>query len=196
MIQGGKLSGQFFGVFTLEMTQIERPIRNNEDYKMITGQDLTHDNSSVINSAGYVDDINHIASNHDKDKLEQTAQDIYRLTKHLYNENNLMVNNLKTQILQVEHNTAEAEDDDRKMVEISDTDNKKIKAQNVMKVLGVKLNAKGNLENHLSHMKSKIGIEHAKMKPYLVMMSQKDQKILIDSKLRSILDYGLPLYMG
>ena len=84
------------------MTQIERLIRNNEDYKMITGQDLTHDNSSVINSAGYVDDINHIASNHDKDKLEQTAQDIYRLTKHLYNENNLMVNNLKTQILQVE----------------------------------------------------------------------------------------------
>ena len=63
VIQGGKLSGQFFGVYTLEMSQIEETMNNEESYRYITGEDITHDKTSTINSSGYVDDINHIASN-------------------------------------------------------------------------------------------------------------------------------------
>merc|ERR1712081_22360 len=39
-------------------------------------------------------------------------------------------------------------------------------------------------------------MEYAKIKPYLSMMSQNVRKVYVESKLRSILDYGLPLYMG
>ena len=45
-------------------------------------------------------------------------------------------------------------------------------------------------------MKSKMGIELSKLKPFLNLMSQSDRKIILNSKLWSILDYGLPLYMG
>ena len=45
-------------------------------------------------------------------------------------------------------------------------------------------------------MKSKIRMEYGKLKPYLSMMLQNVRKILVNWKLRSILDYGLPLYMG
>ena len=45
-------------------------------------------------------------------------------------------------------------------------------------------------------MKSKIGYEHSKLKPYLNMMSLEDRKLIVNAKMRSILDYGLPLYMG
>ena len=39
VIQGGKLSGQFFGVYTLETTKIEEIIRNPVEYKFITGEE-------------------------------------------------------------------------------------------------------------------------------------------------------------
>ena len=39
-------------------------------------------------------------------------------------------------------------------------------------------------------------MEYAKFKQYLHMVSQKVRKLYVESKLRSILDYGLPLYMG
>ena len=45
-------------------------------------------------------------------------------------------------------------------------------------------------------MKAKIGLEYSKLKPYLNVMSQTDRKVVVNSKLRSILDYGVPLYMG
>ena len=45
-------------------------------------------------------------------------------------------------------------------------------------------------------MKSNIGLEHSKLKPYLNMMTLADRKLVVNSKLRSILDYGLPLYLG
>merc|ERR1711954_156051 len=38
VIQGGKLSGQFFGVFTLEMSQITKLANNEDDTKYITGK--------------------------------------------------------------------------------------------------------------------------------------------------------------
>ena len=45
-------------------------------------------------------------------------------------------------------------------------------------------------------MKARIGFEYSKLKPYLHLMSQSDRKLIVNSKLRSILDYGTPLYMG
>ena len=95
VIQGGKLSGQFFGVYTLEMSQIEDSINNEEAYRYITGDDITHDKTSTINSSGYVDDINHIASNKSKDQLEKVTQNIYKLARNMYNENRLKVNDSK-----------------------------------------------------------------------------------------------------
>ena len=36
----------------------------------------------------------------------------------------------------------------------------------------------------------------AKLKPHLSLMNLNDRKVIINSKLKSILDYGLPLYLG
>ena len=72
MIQGGKLSGQFFGVFTLEMTQISRIIKDVEFFREITGNIPANNQTSDLASAGYVDDINHVACNANKDDLEDS----------------------------------------------------------------------------------------------------------------------------
>ena len=58
------------------------------------------------------------------------------------------------------------------------------------------MNSRGTLDSHLSKMKSRIGYEYSKLKPYLNLMSQSDRKLIVNSKLRSILDYGTPLYMA
>ena len=104
------MSGQFVGVYTLEMSQIEESINNEETYKYITGEEITHNKTSTINSSGYVDDINHIASNKSKDQLEKVTQNIYKLTRNMYNENRLKVNDSKNQLLQIESNTSDGSD--------------------------------------------------------------------------------------
>merc|ERR1711954_124423 len=97
-----------FGIYMLEMTKIEETINNDKEFEYITGDKLEHNKTSEISSAGYVDDINHIASNKDTKELQSVSQDIHKLTRKIYNHNRLMVNDTKSQILQIESNTSEA----------------------------------------------------------------------------------------
>ena len=84
VIQGGKLSGQFYGIYTIEMTQIAQILQNDQFYTYITGENLSHDKTSETNSTGYVNDINHVSNNKDIDQLEKTTKDLNKLaTKYL-----------------------------------------------------------------------------------------------------------------
>ena len=82
------------------------------------------------------------------------------------------------------------------MICINDPIGNPITAKSSMKILGFKLNARASSESHLSKVKSKIGMELAKLKPMLKFMTLNDRKVILNSKLRSIIDYGLPLFMG
>merc|ERR1711954_331289 len=123
-----------------------------------------------------------------KDKLEKVTKNIHTLTTKLYNHNRLMVNHSKSQILQVESTKTEATKDDRRVIEITNADNKKLKAQNSMKILGFTLNARDEMDTHLSKVKSRIGMEYHKIKPYLKWMNLNDRKTIVNSKMRSIVD--------
>ena len=68
--------------------------------------------------------------------------------------------------------------------------------ENTLKIFGFAMNAKASMETHLSCVKSQIGFELSKLRPYLHLMNTKDRKIILNTKLRSIIDYGLPLFMG
>merc|ERR1711954_449300 len=130
------------------------------------------------------------------EQLEKVTQNIYKLTKNMYNANRLKVNDSKNQLLQVEANTGDGSDPNRQLIKVYDDQNKLIKAQSTMKSLGFMLNSRCTLDSHLSSMKSRIGLEYSKLKPYLNLMTQEDRKLIVNSKLRSVLDYGIPLYMG
>ena len=49
-IQGGKLSGQFFGVYTLETTAVGEIMNEKEEIKFITGEDNTSDAQRELQS--------------------------------------------------------------------------------------------------------------------------------------------------
>merc|ERR1711954_419542 len=82
------------------------------------------------------------------------------------------------------------------LIKVYDKDDKIIKTQSTMKSLGFILNARGTLESHLSKTKARIGYEYSKLKPYLNLMTQADRKLIVNAKLRSILDYGTPLFIS
>ena len=196
VVQGSKTSGTFFGIYTLEMTSIKPIIESKELTKYIMKEENKELQTTEIESSGYVDDINHLIANKSKDDLEKQTQGIYKLVTKIYTENRLMVNEGKSKILQVEKNTADVEDTGRRMIKIKDSRNKIIQAEGTLKVLGFTLNAKANMENHISKVKSRIGLELSKLKPYLHLMEVKDRKTILNAKLRSIIDYALPLFMG
>ena len=81
---------------------------------------------------------------------------------------------------------------DRKSITIKDNKGNILQAKNNMKVLGSTLNARASMDTHLSRIKSRIGMELAKIKLYLTFMTSSDQKLIVNAKLKSILDYSLP----
>ena len=117
-----------------------------------------------------------MAGNSNKAELENTVQDIHDLTVNLYTANRLKINSDKSQILQVENNLSDVSDPNRQIISIRDLKGKEIKAK--------------------TQMKSKMGIVYAKMKPFLSFMNVPDCKIIVGAKLKSILDYGVPLFQG
>ena len=84
------------------MTKIGEIINYEDEFKFITGKDLNHNKNSEVTSVGYIDDINHIISNKNKEELERITDDKHKLVVEIYNINVLKVKNDKTQILQVE----------------------------------------------------------------------------------------------
>ena len=51
------------------------------------------------------------------------------------------------------------------MVDMSDQLGNKIKAKTMLKILGFTMISRASLENHLSKVKAKIGLELSKIKP-------------------------------
>ena len=49
-------------------------------------------------------------------ELEKAAQDVHDVVINIYTEDRLKVNDSKTNILQVESNTGDADNDDRRLV--------------------------------------------------------------------------------
>ena len=82
------------------------------------------------------------------------------------------------------------------MITIKDEWGNDIHAGNNMKMLGFVLNSRWSMDSHLSKFKSRIGLEYSKLKPYMQYLNMTDRKTILNSKLRSILNYSLPLYMG
>ena len=74
--------GQFFGIFTIEMTLMKMIMKDKELFKFITGRKFSHNNTSKQESEGYVDDISHISSNTNKDELGKFTKDTHEATVH------------------------------------------------------------------------------------------------------------------
>ena len=68
------MSGQFFGVYTLENTAVGEIMKDTDEIKYITGEDDFHDVTTTIDSTGYVDDVSHVIGNQDTSKLEEYAR--------------------------------------------------------------------------------------------------------------------------
>ena len=190
------MSGQYFGIYTVEMTLISQIIKDDSLYQYITGELPTNNKTTKTSSTGYVDDMNHLCSNKDIDQLEKATEDMNKLLNEIYRENRLKVNHDKTQILQVESNTSDALKNNRYKITITDKEGNKTTAKSTMKILGITMNSHAAMDSHLSRMKMKMGIELAKIKPYLSSMNRQCQRIIVNSKLKSILDYGAPLFLG
>ena len=70
------------------------------------------------------------------------------------------------------------------MVTITGDKSDIISAKTEMKILGVTLNARASMDMHTSRMKSKIGLELSKVKPYLTSMRPAVRKLILNSKLK------------
>ena len=66
-----------------------------------------------------MDDINNVTSNNNKEELEIFVKDTHELTVNIYQENRLLVNDSKTQILQIEKNMNEAYKHNLQMISIT-----------------------------------------------------------------------------
>ena len=55
VVQSGKMSGQYFGIYTVEMTMISQIIKDNSLYQYITGELPSNDKTTNTSNTGYID---------------------------------------------------------------------------------------------------------------------------------------------
>ena len=138
----------------------------------------------------YVDNVQNIIGHKSNPMLDKYINQLHKLLIGLYSYNFLKINETKTEFIHIRKMTSKNESISIK------TDKYEINSKNSMKILGFVTNDRMTLDSHLSAMMSKIGLEYHKLRPALNYMDLQTRRIVIDAKVRTHIDYIMPLIIS
>ena len=190
VIQGSQLSGTLYTLFTLETTKLNDIMRDKELFLKLTGKPLKVHKNIKHTVISYVDDTQHVVSGNSMQEVHEYLKDLHLMLIEFYRQNSLQINALKTEFICMDK-SIETEN-----LTISDEKDNIILPVNTMKVLGIRINKDNNLRSHLSTLLSKMQLTYNKLKDCLPHISKKNQRIIIDSKIRGQINMTLPLLLN
>ena len=113
VIQGSRLSGTFFTIYTLDVPKVNQIMKEPRLYKMLTGKELATSVDIEQESVAYVDDVHHVISGKSWEQIKKYINQLHMATIGFYNHNQLKINSSKTTFLEVKQKTKE---DDKKIL--------------------------------------------------------------------------------
>ena len=66
VIQGSELSSTFYTIYTLDLTERNQNMNDNDKFKSIVGRELTNNDNKEQESTGYLDNVTHILAARNK----------------------------------------------------------------------------------------------------------------------------------
>ena len=109
VVQGSKMSGFLFTIYSLEISQIPKMMKNERIYQLLTGEKLKRVEGILHRVTCYVDDVQNIIGHKNNLQLEIYINQLHKLLIGLYSYSFLKINETKTEFIHIRKTTAKNE---------------------------------------------------------------------------------------
>ena len=193
VIQGSKLSGFLFTLFSIEIPLLPRIMKDAQLAEVLMEIKIPQFYGIRHQVNQYVDDSTNIIGTDNKDELEIYLTNYHKVLEIYYTANKLKLNGDKTQLIVTRRKW---KNKDNTKVQFKTTEGDTIKEVNAIRILGFLRNNRNSYDSHLGVINGRITQALAEIKPYVRYMDPKSRKEVIYSKIASIALYGAELLTG
>ena len=189
MVQGSKLSGLMYSLYTNEIPRLHWILKNPTMMRMIFQRNPLNTNKIEHNVTQFVDDSNSVIIFKDKDQIMEYLNMYFWLLKIYYNMNKLLINDDKTNMLVINNPRHEHT---ARTIQIQ-TDIEIIKPKDKFTILGWVVNRRCTYDDHINKISSVIHHRMHRAQELSNYMSQSMRTIFTNAHLHAVLSYGAPL---
>ena len=177
VVQGGKLAGLLYTIYTAEIPLISELMKSPEVYLEITGKRLPDFNEIDHKTTNFIDDSSNVVGADSIEELELYIQHFYYLLSSYYKINKLKMNGEKPKIMMLSNN--------KRSIKISTEDNEVISCDSQMKILGWWVNPNNSMDTHLSKVKASVYLEAFTLKPAMCYLNLQQRREVVNAKILS-----------
>merc|ERR1712240_894556 len=188
VIQGSKLSGLLYTLYTNEIPLLHK-LMHNEIYTALTGQEKINKGDVDHTTVNFVDDSTNIISTHDTKTIERYLEKFYNLLEAVYNINKLKINKDKTELMIVCKQKFRKETKNIKMT----ASGYRVKQVTKAKILGYTLSNDLKHDKHLSALTANINNRLYNIRKVSNNSTIESRKILTKAIVIGKINYCLPL---
>ena len=192
VVQGGKLSGLLYLLYTNEIPRLHLLMKNQKWMRENLKLDVEKYTEVEHTTVNFVDDSNSIVTFKDSTEINYYIDKFMMILKTYYNQMKLKINSDKTCIMIVSRNQRKHE-----TVDIRYEDEKEVvipKAQ--VRILGWIMNQRMDMSTNASNVISEVNLMIHNLRNLKLLMSEKTRLMIANAFMKSKLSYGLPLYIG
>ena len=189
VVQGSKLSGFLYTIYSIEIPLIPQILRNQQLIETLF-EILIPNYYSIDHEVNqFVDDSSNVVGSETEEELGLYTSDYLKIMEKFYYMNKLKLNAEKTKVMITKAK-------ETKKIKISAPNGEVLTPDKAIKILGYWKNSRDNYETHISKITGIVSKRLCEIKPYLSCMNLKTRRKIVYSKIASIILYGIELYLG
>ena len=189
VIQGSKLSGILYSLYTNEVPNLHKVLFNSNMMREILQMRHFNQNEIEHEVAQFVDDSNSIIIFNKRSDMKKYLNIYFLLLKIYYNLQKLKINDDKTNLMLLNNPRHDEEVKDTKIT----TDTDIIVPKDKFIILGWTVNRRMDYTDHINRVASNIHHRIHRAREVVKYMSDATRKTFANAYLFSILNYGAPL---
>ena len=193
VIQGSKLSGFFYTIFSIEIPLLPTLMKNSQLIETILEMKIPNYYGVTHNINQYVDDSSNTIGTDSEDEMKKYVESYIAVLDKYYEHNKLKLNSGKTNIIMTKKTGRQNNTD---QMTFTTATGEKVKESNSIKILGITLNNRGSMDTYLNIASGRIVRILTELSPLMKFMSLKTRQEIVYSKAASILLYGSQLFTG
>ena len=189
VVQGSKLSGFLYTIYSIEIPLIPQILKNQQIINTLFEMTIPNYYSIDHEVNQFVDDSSNVVGSETEEELGLYTTDFLKIMEIYYHINKLKLNAEKTKVMVTKSK-------DTKKIKVTAPNGEEITADKSIKILGYWKNSRDNYETHINRITGIVTKRLSEIRPYLRCMNIKTRRKMIYSKVASIILYGIELYLG
>ena len=193
VIQGSKLSGFLFTLFSIETPLLPRIVKDVQIVDLIL--EMTIPQYYVISHQinQYVDDSTNLIASDTKEEMSRYLESYHKVLEKYYHSNKLKINSKKNKLIVT---CRKLKNSTNEKIKFNTSKGETIEEVNALRILGFLKNNRDSYDSHLGQVSACVTKVLADLKQFTKYMDLKTRKEVIYSKAASIALYRSELYTG